>query len=624
MISYLQAEDISFHYGEILLFDHINININKGDKTALIAKNGTGKTTLLNILSGSEVSETGKISAKNDISIGYLEQYPALNEENTVIDEIFSTKDEVIQTIRSYEVAVEKNDTEQLTKLVDKIDRLNAWDFESRIKQILTRFKINNYDQKISTLSGGQKKRLALAAFLISEPDVMIMDEPTNHLDLDMIEWLEEYLSGSSITLFMVTHDRYFLDRVCNEIIELDQAAVHSYKGNYSYYLEKREERLATEQQNTTKAKSLMKKELEWMRRMPKARSTKAKYRVDAFDKLKEKASQHRDESEVNLNVEAKRLGKKILEISGLSKSYGELKLIDHFSYKFTRFEKVGIVGENGTGKTTFLNLITRKIKADTGDIDTGETITFGYYRQEGLSFNPGDKVIDVARNIAEIVHTGKNQTMTVSQFLNYFLFPPETQNMRIDKLSGGEKRRLYLMTILMKNPNFLILDEPTNDLDILTLNILEDYLLNFAGCVIVVSHDRYFMDKIVDHLFVFKGNGVIRDFPGNYTQYRNEVKEKEARQTQATIAKKVQEKPQKNKSKERPRKLSYNEKREFEMLGDEIEKMEKEKAELEKKISEATTDHEQLMKDSQALQKLMENLDNKTNRWLELAEIDE
>jgi ATP-binding cassette subfamily F protein uup len=544
---------------------------------------------------------------------------PDLDDNDTVIEAAFNSSNELVSTIREYEDAVEKQDAEALEVAMDKMNHLNAWDFELRIKQILTQLKITNFNQKTGELSGGQKKRVALANVLINTPDLLIMDEPTNHLDLDMIEWLEKYLEKTRCTLFMVTHDRYFLDRVCNEILEMDDDVIYRYRGNYSYFLEKREERIEQQVAEVDKAKNLLRTELEWLRRMPKARGTKSKYRIENAHKLKEKASQRRDDSEVELNVKAARLGKKILEVDNLSKSFGDLHLFEDFSYNFARFEKVGIVGENGTGKSTFLNIITGALSPDTGSIDVGETIKYGYYRQDGITFNPGDKVLDVVTEIAEVIDLGNGQKMTASQFLQMFLFPPEVQHSFVEKLSGGERRRLYLCTVLIQNPNFLILDEPTNDLDIMTLNVLEDYLRNFSGCVIIVSHDRYFMDKVVDHLFVFSEDKHIKDFPGNYSIYRDWKEEQE--QEKRKLEKKDKPVVQKQ-EKSGPRKMTYKEKREFEQLEKDISELEEEKSVLEEQMNSGGLGADDLVEKSKRYSEIKEMLDEKEFRWLELSEI--
>ncbi len=621
MIPYLQAESISKRYGEQMLFEGISFTIFKDQKVALIAKNGAGKTTLMDIIAGIDTPDEGQVTVTNDIKIGYLKQDPELNDNLTVLQEALRSENPALDVIAQFEAAVNHNDQKAIESLTIKMEELGAWDFDVRVKQVLSQLKITDFDQPVRELSGGQRKRLALANVLVNEPDLLLLDEPTNHLDLDMIEWLEAYLEKTNCTLFMVTHDRYFLDRVCNEIIEIDQNQTYDYRGNYSYYLQKRQERIEQEQASTEKARNLLRTEQEWMRRMPKARSHKAKYRIDQFYELKDKASQRRQEDNLELNMASSRLGKKILELEHISKGYGDLKLITDFSYKFSRFEKVGIVGKNGTGKSTFLNVITKAITPDSGTIDWGQTIQIGYYRQEGINFKPDEKVIDIVKNIAEVIVFEDGQRMTASQLLTRFLFPPEVQYNFVEKLSGGERRRLYLCTILMQNPNFLILDEPTNDLDIMTLNVLEDYLAAFGGCVVIVSHDRYFMDKIVDHLFVFDGNGTIRDFPGNYTIYRNQVEEEEEqkkKQQQAiNQAKPAPEKPKKKS----PLKMSFNEKREFEQLEQDIAQLEEEKSQLEEALNSGELTPDELTEKSKRFGVLTDELDEKEMRWLELSE---
>ncbi len=620
MISYLQVENLTKSYGDLVLFEDISFTVNKDQKIALVARNGAGKTSLLNIISGKDGPDTGKVSFIKDITIGFLEQEPVLDPDKTVIEEIFSSPNEVLSAIRDYELAVKSTDKALMQKANDDMDRFKAWDYDVRIKQILTELKVNQYDQPVSQLSGGQRKRLALAAALINEPDLLILDEPTNHLDLEMIEWLEEYLKNSGCSLLMVTHDRYFLDRICNQIIEIDQGNIYAYRGNYSEYLEKRQERLENEQANVDKAKNLMRKELDWMRRMPKARSTKSKSRIDDFYELKDQAGAGRQEKNMNINVQTSRLGKKIIEIKGLSKSFDDMVLIDDFSYTFSRFEKAGIIGDNGSGKTTLLNLISDDLSPDAGTIGVGETIVLGYYRQKGMQFDENQKVIDVVSEIAEVVTLGDGSTLGVSQFLNYFLFPPEVQHNYVYKLSGGEKRRLYLVTVLMRNPNFLILDEPTNDLDIITLNVLEDYLQQFGGCVLIVSHDRFFMDKVVDHLFVFEGEGKIKDFPGNYSQYR--AKEKLLEKNKKTEEKSEKRDTVKTAQTAKPKKLSFNEKRELELLEKEISELEEEKKMLENQMQNADQNPDKLMESSTRIGKVMELIDEKTMRWMELDEM--
>jgi len=623
MTPYLQAEQISKRFADYMLFENISFTIFKDQKVALIAKNGAGKTTMMEILAGNDEPDGGSITRTKDVKIGYLRQNPDLNENLTVLEQALKSDNPALQVVREFENALKHNDQKAIEELSVKMDELHAWDFDVKVKQILSQLKIENFDQLVGSLSGGQQKRLALANILVNEPDLLMLDEPTNHLDLEMIEWLEQYLDRTNCTLFMVTHDRYFLDRVCNEIIEIDQNQVYSYKGNYSYYLEKRQERIEQQQASTEKAQNLLRTELDWMRRMPKARSHKAKYRIDAFYDLKEKASFRRREENLELSIASSRMGSKILELEHVSKAYGDLKLIEDFTYKFSRFEKVGIVGKNGTGKSTFLNVITQAISADKGTIDWGTTIKIGYYRQDGIDFKPTDKVIDVVKAIAEVVTFEDGNRMTATQLLTRFLFPPESQYGLIEKLSGGEKRRLYLCTILMQNPNFLILDEPTNDLDIMTLNVLEDYLAAFDGCVIVVSHDRYFMDKIVDHLFVFEGDGKVKDFPGNYTIYRNSVEEEEER-AQAVARAQVQAKEVKAapaKPKQQSQKLTFNEKREFEQLEKDLEALEEEKNTLEEQMNSGELSPEELVDKSQRYAELKDELDEKELRWLELSE---
>lgn len=622
MRPYLQAENLSKRWGELMLFENISFTVFEGQKVALIAKNGTGKSTLLDLLAGKDTPDAGTITLTNDIEIGYFEQIPHLNPQHSVLEEIFSSNNEKIKTVKEFELAVSKNNQEEITAISAKMDQLNAWDIEVEIKQILTQLKLNDLEQKVDQLSGGQQKRLSLAKVLINKPDMLILDEPTNHLDLEMIEWLEAYLEKTKSTLLMVTHDRYFLDRVCNEIIEMEDNQIYRYQGNYSYFLQKRDERIEMQQATVTKAKNLLRTEMEWMRRMPKARSHKAKYRIDSFYDLKEKAAQKYQGNSIELNVKSSRLGKKIVELEHISKTFPGIKLIEDFSYKFSRFEKVGIVGNNGTGKSTFLNLITGSMAPDAGKIDIGKTIKFGYYRQEGIDFDPRERVIDAVNKIAEYIYFEDGSKMSSSQMLTHFLFPPETQYNYIEKLSGGEQRRLYLCTVLMQNPNFLILDEPTNDLDIITLNVLEDYLKSFAGCVIVVSHDRFFMDKIVDHLFVFEGDGVVTDFPGNYTIYRNKVLEdKEKSEAKSKTANTAATPPPVKEKNQGRKKLSYNEKREFEQLENEIANLEERKTNLEELLNSGKLPHDELYEKSEELGELKSELDEKELRWLELSE---
>jgi ATP-binding cassette subfamily F protein uup len=617
MIPYLQLDNLTKSWGDLPLFKDISFTINQGDKVALIAKNGAGKTTLMNILYGGDIADSGKVIFNNDIRIGYLRQLPELNPEETILEAAFSSSGETISAVREYESALESHDPKAIERTMDKINRLNCWDFELKIKQILTELNIHDLQQPIRELSGGQKKRVALAHVMIDEPDFLILDEPTNHLDLEMIEWLERTLEKSKCTLLMVTHDRYFLDRVCNEIIELDDQSLFRYKGNYSYYVEKRNERIQNLTLEIDRAKNLFRTELDWLRRMPQARSHKSKYRTENAYILKEKASKRLDEKKLELAINSQRLGGKIINLDHLSKSFGDITILKDFSYKFARHEKIGIVGKNGSGKSTFLNLLTGLCQPDSGKMDVGETVSFGYFRQDGIQFSPENRVIDIIKEIAEVVEMGDGSKLSASQFLTYFLFPPETQYSLVAKLSGGEIRRLYLCTILMRNPNFLILDEPTNDLDIMTLNVLEDYLKSFSGCTIVVSHDRFFMDKIVDHLFVFDGDGVIKDFPGNYTEYRDwEEDRAKAEQSSIKIDKPVREKTAPDK-----KKLSFKEKKELDDLEKEISQLEKEKKVLEDELNSGRLAADALHKKSTRYSEIATLLEEKEFRWLELSE---
>jgi ABC transport system ATP-binding/permease protein len=623
MRPYIQAENLSKRWGDLMLFENISFTVSEGQKVALIARNGTGKSTLLDILAGKETPDGGKVTLTNNIQIGYFEQIPRLNPGHTVIEEVFDTDNEKLRTVKEFELAVAHNDQLKIAAISEKMDELNAWDVEVEIKQVLSQLKIDNLEQPVGHLSGGQQKRLALAKVLVQNPGFLMLDEPTNHLDLDMIEWLEAYLGKTKSTLLMVTHDRYFLDRICNEIIEMEDNQIYRYQGNYSFFLQKRNERIEMQQASVAKAKNLLRTELEWMRRMPKARSHKAKYRVDKFYDIEEKAGRKIGEESVDLTVKSARMGKKILEIENLSKSFPEINLIENFSYNFSRFEKVGIVGKNGTGKTTFLKLITGDLQPDEGTIEIGQTIKFGFYRQEGIAFDPQERVIDAVNKIAEFVVFEDGSQMSSSQLLTRFLFAPETQYNYIEKLSGGEQRRLYLCTVLMQNPNFLILDEPTNDLDILTLNVLEEYLRAFAGCVVVVSHDRFFMDKIVDHLFVFEGEGIVTDFPGNYTIYRNQREE----QSRQDPSKNDAEKPLKEPFKKQlqtgaNKKLSFKEKREMKTLEAELKNLEQQKELLENELNSGLLTHDQLHLKSEELARIKTLTDDKEMRWLELSEL--
>ena len=624
-MAHIQVENLTKSFGDLVLFEQISFSLDEGERKGLIAKNGAGKTTLLNIIAGKESYDDGRITFRKDIKIGYLEQDPQYPSELTVLQACFYSDNETVRLIAAYEEAMSHPEHANLEHILEQMDTLKAWDYEQKAKQILSQLKITNFDQKIKELSGGQIKRVALANTLILEPDIFIMDEPTNHLDLEMTEWLENYLSHSNITLLMVTHDRYFLDRVCNEIIEIENKSIYSYKGNYSYFLEKREERMEARNSETERANNLLKKELEWMRRQPQARATKAKSRIDAFYELEKKAKQDYSEGSVKLNIQSSYIGNKIFEAVDVSKSWGNLKILEHFNYIFARYEKLGIVGNNGTGKSTFIKMLMGEVAPDSGHFDIGETIIFGYYSQDGLQFDEQMKVIDVVQNIAEVIRIGNDKQLTASQFLQHFLFTPEKQHSYVYKLSGGEKRRLYLCTILIRNPNFLILDEPTNDLDIVTLNILEEYLQSFKGCVMVVSHDRYFMDKVVDHTLVFRGNAEIKDFPGNYSEYREwkELADKEEKTKEAlksTKTNKSQE-PKENKNNDTKKKLSFNEKKELERLDSEIPALEQEKANIEASLSSGTLSNEELIIQSQRIGNLIEEIEEKTMRWLELSE---
>lgn len=625
MISYLQIDGLTKSFGDLVLFEDITFGVAQGQKIGLIAKNGTGKTTLLNIIAGKEDYDSGSVVFRNDLRVGYLEQSPVYPAGLTVLQACFYSQNETVRLIAEYEAALARENPDEMEELLLRMDHLKAWDYEQKAKQILGQLKIHNLDQKMEELSGGQLKRVALANVLITDPELIILDEPTNHLDLEMTEWLEGYLSRANISILMVTHDRYFLDRVCSEIIEIDRRQIYQYKGNYSYYLEKRQERVDAQNAEVDRASNLLRKELDWMRRQPQARGTKAKYRIDAFYELEKKASQQRDMGTVNLDVKAAYIGSKIFEAVHVSKRFGELKITEDFNYIFARYEKMGIVGNNGTGKSTFIKMLMGDVAPDSGHFDIGETVRFGYYSQDGLQFDEQMKVIDVVQDIAEYVDLGDGRKMGVSQFLNYFLFTPEKQHSYVYKLSGGEKRRLYLCTVLMRSPNFLVLDEPTNDLDIITLNVLEEYLRNFKGCAIVVSHDRYFMDKVVDHLLVFRGNADIQDFPGNYTQYRGWKELKDQEEKEAEAAREAREKPAAAKP-ERPaatqkKKLSFKERKEFEALEAEIPRLEAEKAALEAEMSSGTLSNELLMEKSERFGRLMDEIDEKTMRWLELSE---
>ena len=613
----LSVENISKAFGERIILENISFGINKDQKIAFIAKNGTGKTTLLNIIAGKDQPDSGQVVFRKGIHIGFLSQNPSFNEELTVEETIFATDNPILQLIQEYEHALQHPENEMAyQKAFEQMERHNAWDFETQYKQILFRLKLDNLQLKVKNLSGGQKKRLALANVLISKPDLLILDEPTNHLDLEMIEWLEQYFTKENLTLFIVTHDRYFLERVCNEILELDNGELFSYKGNYSYFLEKKEQRLAQEQASVEKAKNLYVKELDWMRRQPKARTTKSKSRIDDFYKIKEAAHKRRKEHSVQLEINMERLGSKTVEFHNVSKNFGDLRVLNKFNYNFLRGERVGIIGKNGTGKSTFLNLLTSSIAPDSGKIVVGDTIKFGYYTQDGIEVQQGQKIIEVIQKYGDYIPLLKGRTLSAGQLLERFLFDRKKQYDYVEKLSGGELKRLYLCTVLIQNPNFLILDEPTNDLDIVTLNVLEDFLLDYPGCLVLVSHDRYFMDKIVDHLFVFKGNGEVEDFPGNYTDYR--VYEESVPPTDDT--------PKKEATKNTWRKdgmkgLSFNEQKEYNRLEKEIAQLEEKKTAIEATFAEGSLSSNEIQEQSVALQETLTAIEEKTERWFELTE---
>ena len=618
----LTVENISKSYGELVLFSNISFGINKDQKIALIAKNGSGKTSILNIISGKDAAETGLITNRKGIKISFLEQEPDLNPDLTIEETIFASGNEILTVIANYDKAVQNSeDQDAYQSAFEAMERLNAWDFETQYKQILFKLNLNQLHLKVGVLSGGQKKRLALANALINKPDLLILDEPTNHLDLEMIEWLEEFFKKESITLYMVTHDRYFLERVCNEIIELDNNQLYSYKGNYSYYLEKRDARIEREAVEEHKNKLLFKKELDWMRRQPKARTTKSKSRIDDFHEIKSKASKRRTDHEVQLELNMERLGSKIVELHKLNKNYADKVILDKFDYSFTKGDRIGIIGKNGTGKSTFLNILTGAESVNSGKIVIGDTIKFGYYTQKGIQPKEGQKVIEVIREFGDFIPLKKGRQISAQQLLERFLFNRKKQYDFVEKLSGGERKRLYLCTVLIQNPNFLILDEPTNDLDIITLNVLESFLLDFPGCLIVVSHDRYFMDKIVDHLFVFKGNGVIDKFPGNYSDYR-------AYEGSKTIALREQkstvEKTEKAswKVKDNANKLSYNEQKEYNKLEKEIQKLEEEKGKLQALFTDENLSGDKINSISIELGELNNSIEEKTERWFELGSI--
>jgi len=617
-VNYLSVENISKAYGERILFEDISFGINKDQKVAFVAKNGSGKTSILNIIAGLDVPDTGQIVSRKGISIAYLAQKDNLDINLTIEETIFATDNPILSIVNRYEKALKNlDDVDAYQKAFEQMEQYNAWDFETQYKQILSKLKLEDLSLKIGKLSGGQRKRLSLAIVLINKPDLLILDEPTNHLDLEMIEWLEAFFAKEKITLFMVTHDRYFLERVCNEILELDEGKIYKYKGNYSYYLQNKEERLALEATNLSKAKSLFKKELDWMRKQPKARTTKSKSRIDDFYAIKEKAHQRRKDHKVQLEINMERLGSKIVELHKLQKSFGDKKILEGFDYVFKRGERIGIIGKNGTGKSSFLNILTEKSDLDGGKVVVGETVKFGYYTQAGIQVKEGQKVIEVVKEFGEYIPLSKGRKISASQLLERFLFDKKKQYDFVEKLSGGEQKRLYLCAVLIQNPNFLILDEPTNDLDVVTLNVLEEFLLDFPGNLMVVSHDRYFMDKIVDSLFVFRGDGVVENFPGNYSDFRAY----DASAETSLDEKKVIEVPVKKEvKKEKKASLTFNEKREFGALEAEIERLQKRQAAIEKQFLNVEISTEDIPKKSEELQSIIAEIEEKEERWLTLS----
>ena len=616
-MNYLNVENISKSYGELNLFEDLSFSIHKDQKIAFVAKNGTGKTSILNILSGKDAPDTGQIIYRKGLRTTFLSQEPTLDQELTIEETIFNSDNPILKVINAYHAALENPEDSKLYQAAfDDMERYQAWDFETQYTQILFKLKLENLNQKVSALSGGQQKRLALANTLLSKPDLLILDEPTNHLDLEMIEWLESFFAKENITLFMVTHDRYFLERVCSEIIELDEGCIYNYKGNYSYYLEKKEERIEREAIETNKSKQLFKKELGWMRRQPKARTTKSKSRIDDFYEIKERASKRRNDHQVQLEINMERLGSKILEIYKVSKAFEDKVILDKFEYVFQRGERIGIIGKNGTGKSTFLNMITGGLKPDSGKIIQGETIKFGYYTQDGIKAKPMQKVIDVVREFGDYIPLMKGKQISAQQLLERFLFSRKKQYDFVEKLSGGERKRLYLCTVLIQNPNFLILDEPTNDLDIVTLNVLENFLLDFPGCLLVVSHDRYFMDKIVDHLFVFRGEGKVEDFPGNYSDFRTyEDSTPVASEPKKLTVLKTHTASQSE------TKLSFNEQKELKNLESKLKSLEFDKKEIEAKFLVPDIDMDTINSLSEDLKALNQVIEDKELRWLELNE---
>lgn len=623
MVCYLQVEQLTKSYGELVMFDRISFAINEGERIALIARNGAGKSTLLNLIAGRDSADEGVITPRRDLRVAYLEQDPTFDPSLTVLEACLGANHDDARVIENYERAIADPTGEGLQEAMAEMDARELWDREQRVKQILSRLRIDDYGQRVGTLSGGQLKRVALAGVLLSECDLLILDEPTNHLDTAMTEWLEEYLCSSRSALLMVTHDRYFLDRVCSDILELENQQLYHYRGNYSYYLAKRQERIDAAAAQRESDENRYRHELEWIRRQPQARATKAQARIDAFYDLKDRLQTTRTQRAVRLEVQAGRIGTKIFEAKELCKSYGSKRILDHFNYNFARYEKLCIVGDNGCGKSTFLRLLMGLEQPDSGTIEVGESVRFGYYSQQGLEFDPSKRVIDIAHDIAREVDLGDGRRLSASQFLHHFLFLPEQQYNYVSKLSGGERKRLYLCTVLMRNPNFLVLDEPTNDLDIMTLGVLEEYLRAFRGCVIVVSHDRYFVDKVADHLLVFSGDGEIKDFAGNYSEYLVWKRDFEATRRAAEAAEEQRNRPveEPRRPKPAPKRLSFREQQEFAALDAEIPALETEKAELEALLSSGTLSHEELTRSAERIGALIDQIDTKTMRWLELSE---
>ena len=620
-MNYLTVENISKVYGDKVLFQNVNFQVNEGQKISIVARNGSGKSTLLRVVSGEEEAEgeTASIVFRKGIKIGILKQEPSFREDHSILEAVYASENPTIQVIKKYEMALVNGDSKLLEEATTQMDDAKAWEMEAKIKETLTRFGIGEMDKKVAVLSGGQRKRLALAKQIIEAPDMLILDEPTNHLDVEMIEWLEQYLRTPGLTILMVTHDRYFLERVCDTILELEKGKIYKHKGNYSKFLERKAARELNEDVVLEKTKKMLKRELEWVNRMPKARTSKSKSRVDSFYKLKESIKGQRANERLQIDIKGQRLGSKIVELQYISKSYGDLKLIDNFHYKFKKNEKVGIVGRNGTGKSTFLKMLTKELRPDSGKVVVGGTVAFGHYNQEGMELEKDMRVIDVVREIAEYIPLDKGQKLSASALLERFLFSRKQQQVYASQLSGGERRRLYLLTVLMQNPNFLILDEPTNDLDIITLNILEEFLIDFPGCVIIVSHDRYFMDKVVDHIFVFQGDGKIKDFNGNYTEYNAWKKEQDRTSTSTGKIKKPKEADASQA--DQVRKLSYLERKEFGKLEKEIMKLESRKEEIMRMFNEGTLDQDKIQELSNELGDLNTSLEEKEERWAELAE---